>query len=184
MFENLTYSKKNKLLIAAAIVAVYLIYVFAIKKTITQRNEYNNLQTKIELIKNAPSMAIQLQQQLLQMDAKIGNNTSNGQKTGQALLELLSDYCKNNKAVLRDFPASKNLQQGDLLVETNVFIVEGNYETLLKLVYLLEQKQKLGKVASVRYQYKKDIKTRNMALTATVYLQNIKKQNEVLTLAN
>ena len=178
MFKNLTYKKKNQLLLAAVLVIAYLIYVLAISKTTAAFHDYKNLQKNVELVKNAQVMANQLEKELLQIDSRIGNNNINGLQTEQALLELLSNYCKSNKATLREFPASTNFAQGDLLIETNKFVVEGDFSTLLKLVYLLEQKNKLGKVTSVRYQYKKDVITRNMALTATVYLQNIKKQDQ------
>ncbi len=176
MFKNLTYKKKNKLLLVGTLVAIYLIYVFAIRKTLDVFQEYKNLQSKIELVKNAPVMAAQLEKQLLQIDSKIGSDNSSGLKTEQALLEIVSNYCKSSNAVLREFPASTVFEQGNLSVETNKFVVEGDFATILQLVYLLEQKNKMGKVASVRYQYKKDMITRDMALTATVYLQKIKKE--------
>ena len=56
-------------------------------------------------------------------------------------------------------------------------MIGGNFSTLINLVYLLEQKYNLGKIASVNYQLKKDFKTKEMQLTATIFLQNIKKKN-------
>lgn len=176
MFKNLTYKKKNQLLIIASVLILYLIYAFAISKTIASYDEYNKAKSQIELAANAPTMTAQLEKQLLQMDSKIGKQNLNGQNTEQALLELITNYCQNNHAVLREFPETTVAKQGDLFIETNLFVVEGEFSSLINLVYILEQKNKLGKIASVRYQLKRDFKTKDMALTAAIYLQNVKQQ--------
>lgn len=176
MLKNLSYKKKNKLLIAVALLIFYLVYALAIKKTIASYDEYNKAENQIELAINAPKMAAQLENQLLQMDSKIGKQNKNGQNTEQALLELITNYCQNNHSILREFPETTMAQRGNLFIETNLFVIEGNFSSLINLVYLLEQKNKLGKIASVRYQLKKDFKTKEMALTAAIYLQNVKQQ--------
>ena len=178
MLKNLTYKKKNKLIIIVAVLALYLIYAFAIKKTMASHSEYTKAESQIELAVSAPLMAAQLEKQLLQMDSKIGKQNKNGQNTEQALLELITNYCQNNHSVLREFPETTVAQQGNLFIETNLFVVEGDFSSLINLVYLLEQKNKLGKIASVRYQLKKDFKTKEMALTAIIYLQNVKQHEK------
>jgi len=114
------------------------------------------------------------------MDEKIGDNNLKGQNTAQTLLELVTNYCKNNHAVLREFPETNTNNQEGLMIETNRFVVEGNFSALLNLVYLLEQKNKLGKISSAVYQVKKDFKTKNKMLIVTIYLQNVKKQSSTL----
>lgn len=173
MFKQLTYSTKNKLLIAGAFTLLYLIYVFALKKTVDVYTEYEGSKDKIELIANAPQRTGELEKELQEINARIGTHQLPGIKTRQLLLELVSNYCQKNKAVLREFPDSETMEKEGLLVETNRFTVEGNYNTLVKLVYLMEQEYKIGRVASVKYQLKKDFKTQKMALTATMYIQNI-----------
>jgi hypothetical protein len=176
MLEQLTYKKKNKLLILVAVLLFFIVYGFGIKKTIVAYRNYTDAEKQIQLGANAPVMAAELENQLMQMDAKIGTQNKTGQNTEQELLEVLTNYCQTNHAVLREFPESTTAAEDKLLVETNLFVVAGNFSTLINLVYLLEQKAKLGKVGSVHYQLKKDIKSKEMVLTATIYLQNIKKK--------
>lgn len=178
MFKNLTYKKKNQLLIIVSVLALYLVYAFAVKKTITTYSEYTKAEEQIGLAANAPVMAAQLENQLFQMDSKIGKQNINGQNTEQALLELITNYCQNNHAVLREFPETTIAKQGDMFIETNLFVVEGEFASLINLVYILEQKNRLGKIASVRYQLKKDFKTKEMTLTAAIYLQNVKQHEK------
>ena len=176
MFKEMTYKKKNRLLIVVAILLVFISYNFAIKKTLVAKNDYSVAEEQIALASNAPMLAAQLEKELIQMNDKIGADSLKGKNPGQKLLELVTDYCQTNQAVLREFPEATVTEQEKLTVETNLFIVEGNFSTLINLVYLLEQKSKLGKVASVHYQLKKDLKSKQMVLVATTYLQNVKKK--------
>ena len=176
MLRQLTYKRKNQLLIAVALLTAYLMYTMAVKKTLLAYSQFNESKEQIALAVNAPSKTKQLEQELTQINQRIGTQNINGKNTEQALLDLITNYCQSNHLTLREFPEAKLVKQNDLLIETNQFVVEGAFSPLLKMVYLLEQKTKLGKIAGVRYQLKKDIQTKEMALTATVYLQNIKQQ--------
>lgn len=149
---------------------------FGIKKTIIAQNDYSNAQQQIALAANAPIMAAELEKQLIQMDTRVGSKDKNEQNREQELLGLITNYCQKNKAVLREFPETVIFNKENLLVETNQLVIAGNFSTLLNFVYLLEQKSNLGKVTSTHYQLKKDIKSKEMVLTATIYLQNVKKK--------
>lgn len=175
MLKGLTYRKKNQLLIVVSLMMAYLIYVFAIKKTIGAYNEYTLAEKQMELLVNAPIMSAQLEKKLFNINSKIGHQNTIDQNAEQALLELITNYCQENHVVLRAFPETTVARQRDLFVETNMFIIEGGFSSLLNLVYELEQKSKLGKIVSVRYQLKKDLRTKDMSLIATIYLQNIKQ---------
>ena len=176
MFETITYKKKNVLLIIGTVLSVLFVYTLGIKKTINAYEEYADSKKKMELAANAPVMARQLEKELMQMDVKLGNQNTKERNTDEALLGLLTNYCQNNHAVLREFPQTSIAEQGDMSIETNQFMVGGNFSTLINLVYTLEQKNKLGKVASANYQLKKEFKTKEMVLTSTIFLQNIKKK--------
>lgn len=177
MFENLTYKKKNILLGITAALLLLVVYLFGISKTIKAYREYAEAKNKMELAVNAPAMAAQLEKELQIIDTKLGNQSTAGQNTSETLLSLITNYCQNNPTVLREFPQTTFANQGDMVIETNQFVVGGSFSTLLKLVYILEQKNKVGKVASVKYQLKKDFKTKEMLLTASVFIQNIKKKD-------
>jgi hypothetical protein len=176
LLKGLTYEKKNLLLLGGSVLLAFLIYSFAIKKTWLVYKNYSEAKSKIEFASNAPIMADQLAKELTAMDLKIGNQNKNGTNTEGAILETLTNYCQENKTVLREFPETSRAEQGNLIIETNKFVIEGNFSQLLNLVYLLEQTAKLGKVTSAHYQLKKDLKSKEMVLTVTIYIQNIKKK--------
>ncbi|HET6227835.1 MAG TPA: hypothetical protein VFF27_16240, partial [Bacteroidia bacterium] len=150
---------------------------FAISKTIAVQKQFSENKVKMEQAANAPEMAAQLEKELIHMDAKIGNHHTKNPNVDEALLSLITDYCQSHHAVLREFPETTYAEDGELEVETNQFMIGGNFATLINLVYLLEQKYNLGKVIAVNYQLKKDFKTKELQLTARVFLQNIKKKS-------
>ena len=154
------------------------IYNFAIKKTLQAKGDCSVAEEQITLAANAPVMAAQLEKELMQMDVKIGSDSLKGKNSVQELRELVTNYCQMNQIVLREFPETTASEQEKLTVETNMFIVEGSFSSLVNLVYILEQKSKLGKVASTHYQLKKDLKSKDLVLTATIYLQNVKKKED------
>jgi hypothetical protein len=176
MFKQISYKKKNKMLIAVLIIGGLLIYSFAIKKTIALVNEVQANSDKINSAKNAPARSQALKKEIEKIDTKIGAFNKVQENEQQSLLELITDYSHTKGTVLREFPEVTRENNGSFIVETNRFVVEGNFQSLLDLVYLLEQNKVPGKIASVDYVLKKDLKTKEMALTATIYLQNIKKK--------
>jgi hypothetical protein len=181
VLKNTTYKKKNKILLIGGLLLIFMLYELTIKKTIAAYKECEEMNQKLESATNAPFTAAQLQKELVQMDTKIGNQDKNKQDQAQALLELVTNYCQDNQAILREFPEPVEVNNGDLLIRTTPFSVEGDFSTLLKLVYMLEQKVALGKIASVHYVVKKDLKTKIPALIATIYIQNIKKNPKTST---
>lgn len=178
MFKQLTYKRKNQLLIVGALLVLYLMYSMAIKKTLLAYNDYMNTQSHISIAINAPLLAAQLENKIKEMNTQIGSTTADKQNAEQALIELITNYCQNNSLVLREFPEMITTTEGDLTIETNRFVIGGNFKSLINMVYLLEQKKKLGKIASVRYLLKKNIKTKEMDLCANIYLQNIKQNQQ------
>ncbi len=164
-------------LLLTGVVVAFLVYSFAIKKTIDAYSEYQQNKALMEKAINEPLLAAQLEKELVKMDAKIGTHNNLQENVNEALLSLITGYCQSKNAVLREFPQTTLTEDGNLSIETNQFTIGGNFFTLINLVYLLEQKYNLGKIAAVNYQLKKDFKTKELQLTATIYLQNIKKKD-------
>ncbi|HEX8514829.1 MAG TPA: hypothetical protein VF868_01430 [Bacteroidia bacterium] len=177
MLKNISYKNKTRLLVAVFVLFGFAAYHLAIKKTIIAYGDFQQSSARSELVANVPLLTAQLEKQLTQMDLRIGTRNKNTQNRDQELLEFITNYCEDNDAVLKEFPQNTSFDQGDLEIETNRFVVQGNFSTLLQLTYFLEQKKQLGKVASVQYQVKKDLKSREMELTSTIYLQNFKKKH-------
>ncbi|MBL4653530.1 MAG: hypothetical protein JKY53_11830 [Flavobacteriales bacterium] len=133
--------------------------------------------SQLSAIQNASTHIKQLEQEIEKADKLLGNSSANFSSFQQELLSIVSQHCKSNKLILRDFPEPKIENKEGFLIETNIFEVSGKFKNLVQLVYLFEQQQKIGKVASVAFQKKKDVVNRSEYLSALVYIQNIRKND-------
>lgn len=176
MFKNLTYEFKIRWMLVVSVFAGFVSYSLFIQKTVATANECDVLQKRMALAVNAPSEIERIDTELAKLNSIVGSGKRLETPVREDLLSLLTNFGQNHSIVLREFPPTLFKQDNDLLVETNMFTVEGSFTKLLALVYELEQKKKIGKVSSVIYQTKKDNATNRLVLTATIYLQNIKKQ--------
>ncbi|HIA11325.1 MAG TPA: hypothetical protein EYN69_04525 [Flavobacteriales bacterium] len=175
MLDSLTYKKKNIILTVTAVIFLFLSYELAFEKTMAVNNSCSELEKQLELAVNAPGQIALLQSKLQSIERVIGSQTDSGIDPQQQLLEFVSNYCESEKITLVEFPKPLSHAADDYSIETNIFIVKGNFVKILKLVYELEQSQSVGKIVSVDYKSKKNLRTKRLELKATIFLQNIKK---------
>lgn len=174
MLKNLTYRKKNILLLVCSVLFSLIIYFFSVAQTIKLITLCNRLEQQLHLADDAPQKLSELKFQLGHITSRLGQAGKFGGDVQQALLEMISGFCNENNLVLKEFPQPVITIEQNFVVETNTVVVEGEFIKLLKLVYQLEQVQRIGKVSSVHFQAKEDVKTKRLVLTASLYLQNIK----------
>jgi hypothetical protein len=168
--KKISPEMKNKMLVAGLIPLMWMIYAFALKPTFELRNEYNKLQLQLDSSAGAPARMQQVESELKKLESEI--EESNTVSFHEQLLDQLTNYCRKNELILRDFAPPVIYHVQEMRVETHPVKVEGTYVQLLKLVHYLE-KTKKGKVVSVDFFSKRDSKTQILSLTATIYVQNI-----------
>ena len=175
MFKNLTYKKKNQFLLIGSVLFFFIAYYLALGKTVSLYRDCSSMKEQLTSLADAPGRSAALRKELADMDQKLGGRQLSDTNTQQVLLNVITNYCQSNKTILREFPKAISKRENDYMVETNFFTVEGNFVKLLNLVYLLEQKERIGRLASVLFQAKEDVRTKILSLTATIYVQNVKK---------
>jgi hypothetical protein len=180
MKRKLLYKKKLKFLLYSFVVFMVIAYNVTIRRTIELNQECKKLKEQSEYITNAPMLISQLESKQRTFDRIIGMNINSGLEFQKVLLERLGEYCAANHIVLRDFPEVSRFVNDDYLLETHEVALEGNFSGLVRLVYNLEQKYRLGKIISLKYEAVKDLKTGELHLVARFFIQNIKKnENEI-----
>ncbi len=150
-----------------------LAYKLALSKTWDLYVQNNQLKEKLtafkESLKNKDE--IDLKQNLLeQRMISFFVDSLNHQ---DLLIETISQYCHGHRILLRELPAMNSYKEGDFKVGTYKVVLEGDYKNLLKLVYLLEQKSKIGRVSSVSFTLNFDNKRKKDVLSLSIYVQNI-----------
>lgn len=166
------------MLLGGFILMLFVSYWLAISKTVTAITTAKELEKKSFQIEQSPMNLKLLEKKLMALNQVIENkHESNGSSVHASLLNIISNFCDEHHILLREYPGTIENIQNDLIVETNLFEVQGPFNQLLELDYMLEQKQKVAKVVSASFMVKRDVQTRNNILTTTIYFQNI-KQNE------
>lgn len=178
MFKKLTYKQKNKFLIIGSIAFFILSYFVAISKTVDQVSQHFELQEKAELSKKAPEEIKRYKEELQHIEQIFGNNTEDEFLFQDSLLAFVTPFCEHNGILVRSFPAPHKINASGFEIQTTVFVVEGSFIKLLRLVYELEQKHKVGRLAAVDFESEENKKTKQLRLKATLYLQNFKKLSE------
>lgn len=62
--------------------------------------------------------------------------------------------------------------------------MEGTFHKLLRLVYELEQKHRVGRIAGVKFFSEENRKTKELRLQAQIYVQNFKNVVETQNVAS
>jgi hypothetical protein len=175
VFKKLTYKKKNRALVIITVLSAVLIYEAALKKTIVAYSSCKSLELQVQDANDAPKKMNELQIKNARMDMLLGNG-GKYLDVQESILGIVTNYCHENTLVLEEFPTPMIEKNNGIVIETNVFTIEGGFNKLLNLIYLFEQKYKIGKVVSVIYQVKKENSSSSTKLNVTIYLQNINKQ--------
>jgi hypothetical protein len=174
--KKLSYKQKFRLTLVLGVIVAFVLFRFPVSRTISFIQDSKKLEKQMSEATGAPARTALLQTQMNRIEQVLGKQTSGAGASGEdILLETITRYCHDHNVLLREFPRATSYRENQMQVETSTFVVEADFASLLALVYQLEQKNKTGRVASVNFQSKRDLKTGVLALSATIYIQNIKK---------
>lgn len=156
------------LLIGATILLGGVIYFASIKRTVSYYQSYQNKKEQLSRVSNAATLITQYKTQLAQFEQK-------NQKTydREELLEAVTTFCREHRILVKTFPQAQRVKQNNYPIITNQIEVEGDYKEIVKLVYLLEHKEKLGSIGSVKFFTHKDRYKKKNFLRANIVLRNL-----------
>ena len=178
MFKGLAYRRKFQLLLAASTLLALLAYQFGIRKTLDAIRNYKELNSKFALVEQAPERLAEIKKQLNDLDQSIRTEEVDNALFQSSLLETVSEFCRTNDLVIKDFPQTMERQVQDFTIEQNKIVVAGDFKSALKLAYLLEQEQKIGQVISSDFKMTMDRPTKRKFLQTTIYFQKIKSNED------
>ena len=177
-FRSLTYKQKNYLLAAGSVIFLVFAWFFTLGDTFDRWMEFNNLKAEIKRAENAPRTIRSLHLELDEIEGKIGAFMGGEHYTRDALLDLVTSFCKDNDLTLKEYPSPRFETDNSFRIENNTIVSEGSFNNLLKLAYALEHEYKIGRVASLQFNSLRNKKTKRLALNATILLQNFKKDSD------
>jgi len=172
-WSKLTYQQKNKILGIGYLVFLVVVYQLAISKSWELYDQNAVLETKLANDKASYANREELEQKQAMLDHRISSFFIDSLNNEKILLETISTYCRQHHVLLNELPAIVEYREGNFEIGTYKIVLEGNYIPLVKMIYLLEQKSKIGRVSSVKFDLKYDYKRKKEVLSMTLYIQNI-----------
>ncbi len=154
-----------------SILLLLAVYNASIRRTVKAAKTNGQLKSKIERAATAPSQIADLQNKLNSFQ-----QTAIQPYNREALLEAVTTFCRKKELLVKTFPEANSYQQENDQIITNEIEVEGNYTSIVELVYLLEQQEKLGSLSSLDFYKYKDRRLRKNTLRAKIVLRNLKDQ--------
>lgn len=168
---NLSYKQKLRILPAVVSVAIILVYIIAISRTI-QLNRY----CKKTAIQNLSSEELKMEletlsSRMLLMEGISGRNgTLNGT---DPLLNFISIKLKQSGELVEYLPLHECRIQNHI-VSTRIAVIESDYRNHLIFLNDLEKNYMDGKVVSVRFESDINMKSGKKRLLMTIYIQSIR----------
>lgn len=165
------YKKRYQLLLLGAGLFLVIAYWLAFGKTWRLRQEVVQLDQQRSSAGQAWQEIEHYEQQLAQLETKQGS----GAFTQNQLFQTVTAFCQERQLAIQDLPESSIYKEQDLHILHNAIQVQGAFIPMVQLIYLLEQERRLGRVVSVDFETKRNPRSRQEELRATIHLQNIQK---------
>lgn len=176
MLQNLTYPKKVYAIIGGFFLFMLLAYNIVFSKTFTLYKETKIKKEKLEWLKEKEKEIPALQSQMALLNKAY--NSSNSSSIRDQLTAFISDYAERNNCIVTAIPEKSFYASSELNVQTNKFIIKGNFGNLLQLLNALEKQYNYtAKVVSVKLYTTKDLQTKQTNLYLALVTQSFKQQN-------
>ena len=125
-----------------------------------------------QLFKSAPKQLALLKQKEIYYDSLLTRFQIDESSVQNNLLKVINSFATHNKLKVVSFLEPHLIKTNDLVVKTYDFTLEGDYNTINQLIYLLEQETKFGEVISLHFEKKKNYRTGRFYLQARVLLKS------------
>lgn len=151
-------------------------YSVSIRPTIAVIGDCSLQESQLKMLENAPKVISGLEADLLKIESKIGNVETKEDDFQKILLQEIGKYCESDGTVLLEFPEKVSFTNEDYNIETYTLVIGGKFLDLLRLVYLVEQKYRFGKVVSLTFERKENLISGTISLKARIIIQHIYKK--------
>ena len=163
---------KNIILISGFIGVLFFSYQFAIKNTLQEKKRYDQLKNEETLFQNIPKQLVSLNKKKEYYDSLLAKYQIGETSMQNNLLKKINKNAQELNLKVIDFNEPHIAEKNNLKINTYKITLEGSFNNITQLIYLLEQKTRFGELVNVHYIKQKDHRTRKEYLQATIMLQS------------
>jgi hypothetical protein len=168
----MTSKIKNIILIFGFLLVLVLSYRLAISKTIELKKEFNILEKQEILYDNTPKQISILKQKQSYYDELLSKYQLNSSSLQNNLLKTINTFTDTTDVKIISFLEPHVINKVDLRINTYQFTLEGNYNDIIKLIHKLEQETKFGEITNLHFEKKKNYRTGENYLQASILLKS------------
>ncbi len=164
--------KRNITLVLISILVLFTCYNFAIKKTFLYKKEYKLLKNQELLFNDLPKQFAVLKEKNKYYDSLLNKFQITETSIQNNLLKTINKTAKKLNLKVVDFNEPHRYIENETKKNTYAFVVEGSFESILKLIHQMEQKTKFGEVMNVHLEKDKNRRTKKEFLQAEIMIVN------------
>lgn len=164
--------RKNIVLVVGSVLLLVLCYKLAIQKTLENRTEYNKLKEQEALFNDLPKQFGLLNEKNKYYDSLLNRFQITETSIQNNLLKTINKRTKELNVKVIDFNEPHVFVENETRKNSYMFVLEGSFENMLKLIQQLEQKTKYGEIMNVHMEKSKRPRSRKEILQATVMIVN------------
>lgn len=168
----MTNKTKNIVLVGGFMLFLLFCYKLAISKTINLKKDYADLIFQETLFKNAPRELSVLQQKRDYYDSILQKNQLGNGSIQKSLLKTINNISDSTDIQILEFSEPHTIIKNDLRINTYQFTLEGDYFSLINLIFKLEQGTKFGEISHLHFEKKLNYRTGKYYLTAKVLIRS------------
>ncbi len=171
----MTQRNKNILLVTGLLLVLFFAYRYGYSKTFAISKEVTKLEHQKHAYQTAPAQLAALADKEKQLDEILQKNNVEGSSLQNNILKTLHTLSSEYGFVIVAFekPHVFTQESSQKTTTTYNFTMQGDYKSLINVVYALEQKYSFGNVIMVDFEKKKNFRTRKNYLECNVLLQRL-----------
>ncbi|MCK5856738.1 MAG: hypothetical protein KAG64_04565 [Bacteroidales bacterium] len=174
MNKKINYHFRLVLTIAGVITTYLLSYNYSFSDSIILKNEHINNQHKIQELKNAPIIILNLTKEIAQLDDIINIEDTTSQDSRKRIIDYTESSCKELDLSLIELTEPLIHTQENYIITYNRLVIEGDYFQLVKFIYELETVTTNMIIISIRMYSKKEKISKKTKIYSEIVFQTIK----------
>ena len=148
-------------------------YNLAFKKTLSELRNLNENSRQLSLLKDAPIQLQRLDKKLQEIEGIFSSSIESGDNLEVILLERATLLVKNSNLRVIELPKNSSYSQNGFKIKTQQIVIQGPFNELLKFLHSIEQDPGIGKICSIVFYARNEIKESNNSPKMRIYFQTI-----------
>ena len=162
---------------ALFLVLLLVSYKLVFAKTFILMNENKDMSEKLSWLKDKEKELPKIQKQIVLLEKNFG---ADSMSIRDQLTAYISDFSTNNNCIVTEIPNKSFYVNTDLNVQTNKFIVRGDFKRLLMLLNKIETTYTYSaKIVSAKFYSQIDLQTKKTNLYLELITQSFNQSNSL-----